>query len=169
MNNVGSGGGSALDGVIGTTAGALLTPFLGPLAPIAGGLLGGLLGGGKPSGSNGGLNGALTSGLGSLFGSKSSSSAVQTVNVGQSTDVNVSNVLGGRSFGNYDTETGDFDTFQALSDIYAIKAAQDQARLANTPTASATVEAKQTTPLNWMPLILVGALAGVLILTRSKK
>lgn len=165
----GPSGGSA-GSAAGSAAGLALTPVLGPLAPIAGGFLGGLLGGGSPSGSPGGLGEALNAGLGSLFGSKSSASNTsnQTVETAQSTNVNVQNVLGSRNFGNYDPSTGEFDTFQALSDIFAIKAAQDQARPATGgSTAAPAAEAKK--PLNFIPLIVAGGLALAFYLTRKKE
>lgn len=162
----GSGGSAA-----GTAAGLALTPILGPLAPLAGGFLGGLLGGGSPSGSPGGLGDALNAGLGSLFGSKSSASNTsnQTVETAQSTNVNVQNVLGSRNFGNYDPTTGEFDTFQALSDIFAIKTAQDQARLATGGGSAAAPAAEAKKPLNFIPLIVAGGLALAFYLTRKKE
>lgn len=162
----GPSGGSAA----GTAAGLALTPVLGPFAPLAGGFLGGLIGGGKPSGSSGGLGDALNAGLGSLFGSSSKSSNVsnQSVSTDQSTAVNVQNVLGERKFGNYDEATGEFDTFQAISDVFAIKTAQDQARLAMPATQTAAPAAASSKPLNFLPLIIAGGLAVVFYLSKKR-
>ena len=164
--NTGDGAGS----LAGAGVGAALTPILGPLAAPIGGFLGGLFGGGRPGGSNGGLQDALQSGIGSLFGSSSSSRSVQEVNTTQYTGVNVENVLGGRKFGNYNEETGDFETFQAISDVFAIKAAQDQARLASSASVPAGTQSQTNTakPLNFTPLIVAGGLALALILLRRK-
>lgn len=174
-----SGGGFDASSIIGGAAGLALTPILGPFAPLAGGALGSLFGGGgaKAGGDNGGLQSALTSGVGSLFpgGGKSTSSSVtnQTVTTNQGTSVNVQNILGGRPFGNYNAETGDFDTFQALSDVFAIKSAQDQARLAGSVIENAVKAQNSTTPttkkpLNFLPLIVVGGTAAAFFLLRRK-
>jgi len=157
----------------GTAAGLALTPILGPLGPIAGSFLGGLLGGGgkaaRPGGSNAGLGGALQSGIGSLFGSSSSNESNQVVNTDQGTSVTVSNVLGGRPFGNFNQATGEFDEFQALSDVFAIKEAQLAARLAEEakkPKDTASGTADQGKKLNFAPLAVAGGLALVFILMR---
>lgn len=160
-----TGGGGGLEGAI---LGTALTPVLGPLAPIAGSLFGGLFGGGKPKGSNDGLLGAFNSGLGSLFGSKSSAVANQSVSTTQATSVNVENVLGGRKFGNYDSETGDFDTFQAIADVFQIKSAQDMTLGPTSTTQAPQTQEQAKKPINFTPLIVVGGLAAVFILMRRK-
>jgi len=171
-NTGGLSGGSILQGAGGSLAagiGAALTPVLGPLGPIAGSFLGGLFGKATPGGGAKGLGDALSTGIGSLFGSsKASNVSNQTQNVGQSTDVNVENVLGGRKFGNFDETTGQFDEYQAIADVYAIKAAQDQARLASSASQPASAAVTKT-PLNFLPLIVVGGAAAAFFLLRGRK
>jgi hypothetical protein len=177
-NTEGLGGGSVaqpsnsiLPTAAGVAATAALTPFLGPFAPIGGSLIGSLFGGGKgsPAGGSTGLPEALGLGLGSLFSSKSSNVSTQTQNVGQNTNVDVNNVLGGRPFGNYDAATGSFDDYQAISDVYAIKAAQDQARLAQSASVTPAPIVQETKKaLNFLPLIVAGGLALTFVILRRK-
>lgn len=134
------------------------------------GLLDGLFGkksGGAATGSGGGLSDAFAAGLGALGiggGKSGPTNVTQTQSVTQGSSVNVTNILGGRTFGNVD-ETGNFDTFQAISDVFAIKSAMDAnsagAGLDIGGGAPAIVPQKST---NYTPLILLAAGGGLLLL-----
>lgn len=163
--NVGFDAGSAIGGagqgaVVGGSVG-------GPIGAGIGAGIGLLSGFGKPSstGKGSGLTDAFAAGLGSLGlpgGGKSAAPVSQTQVVDQNTSVNVSNVLGGKTFGGV-TESGDFDTFQAISDVFKIRDAMSQngqVAVASTTPAGILGEA----PKDYRPLILIGAAALVALL-----
>lgn len=137
------------------------------------GFLNGLLGskGGSGSASNGGgLTDALAAGLSSLgLGSKTQPQNVtQVQSVTQGTSVNLTNVLGGRAFGNVD-ESGNFDTFQAISDVFAIKAYQDSARASEASSYVSSAPAVVQDKKDYTPLLLLAAGAGALYLIFGRK
>lgn len=128
--------------------------------------------GAKPaSGGGGGLTDALKLGLGSIFGGKPSTPNIttQTQAVDQNTSVNVSNVLGGRSFGNVD-DAGNFDTFQALADVFAIKDAMEKSNSSAAPSYTTPAILQEAKKFDFKPLLLAGgALAAVYFLTKGGK
>jgi len=136
----------------------------GPVGAGIGAGIGALFGGlSKPSstGKGSGLTDAFAEGLGSLgipgIGGSQPMQVTQTQAVDQTTNVNVSNVLGGRTFGGV-TESGDFDTFQAISDVFKIRDAMNQSgqpAVASTTPAEILNQAAQ----DYRPYILIGAAA----------
>lgn len=136
------------------------------------GLIDGLFGAKPASGSSGGgLTDALKLGLGSIFGGKSPTPNIttQTQAVDQNTSVNVSNVLGGRSFGNVD-EAGNFDTFQALADVFAIKDAMEKSNSSAVPSYMTPAILQESKKFDFKPLLLAGGvLAAAYFLTKGGK
>gem|GEM_PF-2922914 len=159
-----------------------------PLPGIASGAVGigaGIVDGlgkiaGIAAGPIGGLADAFAKGLGSLGipglggGSSGPTNVTQSQNVSQATDVTVTNVLGGRAFGGGVDEAGNFDVFQTISDVFAIKAAQDAQAAGSVSEGSIStpqipVTAKK--PFNWTTILLIGGagLGAYLLLNKNKK
>lgn len=171
-----SGGNVDLSGALagagsGATTGAVVSGG-NPIGAAIGagvGLLTGLFGskdkGGAATGSSGGLGDAFAAGLSTLgLGGKSTPMNVtQSQSVTQGNSVNVTNVLGGRAFGGVD-ETGNFDTFQAISDVFAIKSAMDASQSSGGEWVAGG--ASQIVPTqsgsNLTPLLLIAAGGGLL-------
>lgn len=161
---VNPGWGTAIGGVLGGIAG--LFPKKGAAAP-AGSTAEGLA---APSGSVGTLLGALGAGLSTIPFTRNEQTNVQTQTVNQDNAVNVSNIIGGRPFGGVDTETGEFDIFQTMADVFAIREAQKASIIAG-PAAGAAAGAAKEEGQNISGLLLLagGALLLVYFLTGKGK
>jgi len=147
---VGGAPGAAIGGTIGAIMGAFSKPS-------------------TASTSNGGLLDAFSTGLKSigipgLSRGGSSGPVIQTQNVGQSTTVDVQNILGGQPFGGV-TASGDFSEFQAITDVFKIQDAL-RAKDAAQPSVIAAAPAVAQS-VNYLPWVLVGV--GALVLLYAKK
>lgn len=164
---IGEAGRGALEGAaIGGSLG-------GPWGAAAGAVIGGVAGGfgGKKSmsgGSNNGMLDAFGLGLRSLsvapFGREGPQEIKQVTNINQETGVNVTNVLGGRNFGQ--TPSGEFSEFQAIADVFAIR--DELEKKSDRPVVIAT-QAQPANLLNGksnlLPFLVLGGVA-IFILTR---
>lgn len=170
VGSVGGGWGAAIGGVVGGIAGLFkkkekAVPITSPTT-----------GSGSTS-SPTGFTDAFTKGLSSLFGGGFSpfgggSGTVsqtnnQAQNISQQNEVNVNNVLG-NPFGGFDATTGQFDDFKLLSDVFAIKAAQDGSVLSSGASVSGSTPAARSSGFNPIFLILGGGVA-LYYLTKGKK
>lgn len=122
------------------------------------------------------LTDALSLGLGSLGRSRGAPVNVnQSQNVDQATNINLTNIIGGREFGGTDLETGDFDVFKTISDVFAIqdamKAAQVSGTTANTgAVTAANAPATAAAKSNLTNYLVIGALAvaGIYLFKKGK-
>lgn len=120
------------------------------------------------------LSSALQAGLSSLgtpspMGGGSSagpSTVVQSQNVSQSSPVSVTNILG-REFAGGVSQTGDFDVFTAISDVFKIRDAQIAA---NTPqvTGGVPLSFQSSSGMNWTPILIIGGGIALLALLMKK-
>lgn len=124
-------------------------------------------------GGGGGLVSAFSSGLGSLGGGvfdlSSTQTNVQTQEVSNDTNVNVNNILGGRTFGEFDAQSGNFDTLRLIGDVFAIKSAQDaESGTSQQPIKTVTQQVAAPNVIDPKLLVAGGALLLLFMLTRKK-
>lgn len=159
----GAGSGAATGAAI--SGGNPIGAAIGAGVGILDGLFGNKKGAGAATGSGGGLSDAFAAGLSAigLGGKQQPVNVTQSQSVTQGTSVNVSNILGGKAFGGVD-ETGNFDTFQAISDVFAIKSAMDASQAGGgewvAGSAAEIVPTKSSS--NLTPLLLIAAGGGLL-------
>lgn len=168
--SVGGGWGALIGGVVGGVAGLFSKkPAAQESSPAAA-----LPAGGSSMPS---LTDALTFGLGSLGRSQGAPVNVnQTQNVGQDTNINLTNIIGGREFGGTDLATGDFDVFKTISDVFAIQDAMKAAQQTTggaTSTGSVTAAnapAVASAKSNLTNYLVIGALAvaGIYLFKKGK-
>lgn len=122
------------------------------------------------------LTDALSFGLGSLGRTQGAPVNVnQSQNVAQDTNINLTNIIGGREFGGTDLTTGDFDVFKTISDVFAIqdamKAAQTSGGTVNTgAVTAANAPATAAAKSNLTNYLFIGGLvlAGIYLFKKGK-